>query len=51
MRVSSDLKRHIDWLNADFALGFDAVYLHNVGGEQERFIDVFAEHVLPAVRR
>jgi hypothetical protein len=28
-------------------LGFDRIYLHHVGKEQERFLDVFGERVLP----
>ena len=31
-------------------LGFDEIYLHHVGREQERFIDAFGEHVLPELR-
>lgn len=49
LRVSSDPKRHVDWLRADFALGFEAVYLHFLGRDPERFIGTFAEQVLPAV--
>lgn len=48
LRVSSDLRRHADWLRADFELGFDAVYLHFVGRDPERFIGTFADAVLPA---
>lgn len=47
--VSSDLARHVAWLQELAALGFDAVYLHHVGREQRRFIDAFGEHVLPAL--
>jgi probable non-F420 flavinoid oxidoreductase len=47
--VSSDLHRHIAWIEEMVALGFDAVYLHHVGQEQRRFIDAFGEHVLPAL--
>lgn len=50
VRVSADLQQHIAWLQEYAALGFDDIYLHFVGQEQERFIDTFAEHVLPAVR-
>ncbi len=32
-------------------MGVDALYLHHVGREQERFIEVFGEHVLPEVTR
>jgi probable non-F420 flavinoid oxidoreductase len=49
LRVSADLGRHIGWLRADFELGFEAVYLHFVGRDPDRFIDVFGERVLPAV--
>ena len=47
LRHSADLKRHLEWLRGDFELGFSAVYLHYVGGDIERFIDVFSEQVLP----
>lgn len=33
------------WLGA--ALGVDALALHHVGQEQERFVDVFGAEVLP----
>jgi probable non-F420 flavinoid oxidoreductase len=47
--VSSDLARHVAWIEEFIALGFDAVYLHHVGQEQRRFIDAFGEHVLPSL--
>jgi coenzyme F420-dependent glucose-6-phosphate dehydrogenase len=50
VRVSSDPARHIEWLRQDFELGFERVYLHCVHRDQQRFLDVFAEKVLPAVR-
>ena len=50
VRISADLARHVAWLQADLERGFDALYLHEVGPEQERFIDTFGRHVLPAVR-
>jgi hypothetical protein len=46
VRISSDPGRHGAWLEEDRSLGFDAVYVHQVGTEQERFIDVFGEQVL-----
>lgn len=49
VRVSSDLERHLAWLREDLDAGFDRVYLHDVGPEQERTIDAFGEHVLPAL--
>jgi probable non-F420 flavinoid oxidoreductase len=51
MRVSADPRRHADWLAADLELGFERVYLHNVHRDQERFIDAFAERVLPELAR
>jgi probable non-F420 flavinoid oxidoreductase len=50
VRVSTDLGQHRAWLEEDAELGFERVYLHNVSLEQERFIDDFAAHVLPAFR-
>ncbi len=47
VRISSDPARHLEWLHADQQLGFDRIYLHNVGPNQEEFIDTFASSVLP----
>jgi probable non-F420 flavinoid oxidoreductase len=47
--ISSDPGWHAAKL-AEFAdLGFDEIYLHQVGVEQSEFIDVFGERVLPQV--
>jgi len=52
LRVSSDVGRHIEWLRADRALGFDRLFLHNVAREyQEHFIDVCATTIAPALAR
>jgi probable non-F420 flavinoid oxidoreductase len=45
--VSSDLARHVAWIEELAALGFGAVYLHHVGQEQRAFIDAFGNGVLP----
>ncbi|HSJ14464.1 MAG TPA: TIGR03885 family FMN-dependent LLM class oxidoreductase [Longimicrobiales bacterium] len=50
VRVSTDLEQHVAWLQQDAELGFERCYLHNVSREQERFIDDFGSHVLPALR-
>jgi coenzyme F420-dependent glucose-6-phosphate dehydrogenase len=51
VRVSADVERQIAWLHEDAAMGFDRVYVHNVARDhQERFIDVWAEQVLPRFR-
>ena len=47
--VSSDPQRHVAWLAELTELGFDEVYLHHVGQDQREFVEVFAEHVLPAL--
>ena len=47
VRISSDLGRHVEWLRGDLERGFDGLYLHEVGPEQERFVEVFGREVLP----
>jgi probable non-F420 flavinoid oxidoreductase len=47
VRISHEPAQHVEWLAEYAALGFDDLYLHHVGQEQERFLDTFAEHVLP----
>jgi coenzyme F420-dependent glucose-6-phosphate dehydrogenase len=48
VRISSDPARHRAWLEDDLALGFEQIYLHNVGRNQREFIEVFGEQVLPS---
>ncbi len=45
--VSSDLGRHVGWIEEIAGLGVEGIYLHHVGQEQDRFVDAFGEHVLP----
>ncbi len=47
VRVSADPSRHAEWIAEYAELGFDAVYVHNVGTAQRAFIDAYAAHVLP----
>lgn len=47
--VSAELDRHLEWLREFAALGFEEIYLHHVGKEQEGFTRTFAEEVLPAL--
>ena len=49
LRVSSSIAQHVDWLLADVELGFGQLYLHNVGRDQERFIDACGNTLIPAV--
>ena len=51
IRISSDLARHVDWLHEYIALGFEQIYVHNVTRDQQRFIEAFGQHVLPALAR
>jgi probable non-F420 flavinoid oxidoreductase len=50
VRISADPGRHADWIARELERGFDAVYLHEVGPEQERFVEVFGREVLPRLR-
>lgn len=45
VRISSDIERHLDWIAADVAMGFDEIYLHNVGRNQAAFIEAFGTHI------
>jgi probable non-F420 flavinoid oxidoreductase len=47
--VSADLGRHTAWLGDYLELGFDRIYLHEVGQaeHQQPFIDAFGAKVLP----
>ena len=50
VRISSDLDRHVEWLRGDLERGFEGLYLHEVGPEQERFVETFGREVLPRLR-
>ncbi|MEB3337020.1 MAG: TIGR03885 family FMN-dependent LLM class oxidoreductase, partial [Leptolyngbyaceae bacterium] len=47
IRISADPQQHLEWLQEYIALGFDELILHNVNREQQQFIQVFGEQVLP----
>ena len=49
VRISADPEQHIEWLQKDVELGFSEIILHNVNREQQAFIEVFGERVLPAL--
>jgi coenzyme F420-dependent glucose-6-phosphate dehydrogenase len=51
VRLSSDLGQHAAWIEEYVALGFEEIYLHQVGRDQERFIEAFGERVLPALNQ
>jgi coenzyme F420-dependent glucose-6-phosphate dehydrogenase len=48
--ISSDFGQHAAWLREYIELGFEELYLHQVGVNQREFIDAFGTHVLPALR-
>jgi probable non-F420 flavinoid oxidoreductase len=48
--VSADPAWHVDCLAELIALGFDGIWIHHVGQNQQPFLDVFGEHVVPALR-
>jgi coenzyme F420-dependent glucose-6-phosphate dehydrogenase len=51
MVISSDPDEHRRSIQEFADLGFDRIYLHNVGRNQREWIDVFAEQVLPKLTR
>ncbi|MBB4912757.1 LLM class flavin-dependent oxidoreductase [Actinophytocola algeriensis] len=48
--MSADPGRHAEVLASYAELGIERVYLHQVGRDQERFLDVFGDRVLPQLR-
>lgn len=50
VRMSADVRQHIDWIKQDMELEFDRIILHNVNREQEFFINEFGEKVLPKLQ-
>jgi coenzyme F420-dependent glucose-6-phosphate dehydrogenase len=51
MLISADLDEHAAQLQNFVDMGFDEIYLHNVGRNQAEFISTFGEKVLPNLRR
>jgi coenzyme F420-dependent glucose-6-phosphate dehydrogenase len=47
MLITSDPDAHRAYIQRFVDLGFDRVYLHNVGRNQKEFIEVFGREVLP----
>lgn len=48
--MTSDLKAHTAHIQHYVDMGFDEIHLHNVGRNQQEFIEVFGAEVLPALR-
>ncbi|MDX6321316.1 MAG: coenzyme F420-dependent glucose-6-phosphate dehydrogenase [Propionibacteriaceae bacterium] len=51
MVISSDPDQHRAYIQKFVDLGFDRIYLHNVGRNQKEWIDVFGSEVLPKLTR
>ena len=49
--ISASTAEHIDRIAAFAELGFEEIYLHNVGRNQQSFIEAFGTHVLPALQK
>jgi coenzyme F420-dependent glucose-6-phosphate dehydrogenase len=50
MLISADLEEHTAQIQKFVDMGFDEVYLHNVGRDQAGFIRTFGEKVLPNLK-
>ncbi|HEY8575423.1 MAG TPA: TIGR03885 family FMN-dependent LLM class oxidoreductase [Devosia sp.] len=48
--ISHEPARYVDLLGEFLALGFDGLYLHHVGQQQQAFIETFGERVLPQLK-
>ncbi len=51
MVISPDPEEHLEHIQKFADFGFDRIYLHNVGRNQREWIDVFAEKVLPKLKK
>ena len=50
MVISADLEDHRRALQQFVDLGFDEIHIHNVGRNQQQFIEVFGSQVIPQLR-
>ncbi|MBI3976888.1 MAG: TIGR03557 family F420-dependent LLM class oxidoreductase [Chloroflexi bacterium] len=48
--ISADIEEHRAHVQRYLDLGFTEVYLHNVGANQEEFLQAYGRHVLPRLR-
>jgi coenzyme F420-dependent glucose-6-phosphate dehydrogenase len=49
--VSSDPEEHVQAIQAYIDYGFDHLVFHSPGRDQSRFIRLYAEHILPRLRK
>ncbi|MDQ2689524.1 MAG: LLM class F420-dependent oxidoreductase, partial [Chloroflexota bacterium] len=50
MLISADLEEHVAQLQNYVNMGFDEIYLHNVGRNQAEFIETFGSKVVPQLK-
>ena len=50
MLISADLDEHAAQIQGFVDMGFDEIYLHNVGRDQSAFIRAFGDKVIPQLR-
>jgi coenzyme F420-dependent glucose-6-phosphate dehydrogenase len=48
--MSPNLDKHVKQIQHYVDLGFNEIYVHNVGRNQAEFIDAYGKHVIPHVR-
>ncbi len=48
--MSADPDEHLEQIQHYVDLGFDEVYVHNVGRNQEEFIRAYGERIIPKLR-
>jgi coenzyme F420-dependent glucose-6-phosphate dehydrogenase len=51
MLATSSIDQIVERMSRYIELGYERLYLHHVGPDQRRFIETFADRVLPQVRR
>ncbi len=51
MVISADPDEHRAYIQKFVDVGFDRIYLHNVGRNQREWVDVFSREVLPTLHR
>jgi coenzyme F420-dependent glucose-6-phosphate dehydrogenase len=50
VRISSKLELHVSWLREYLSLGFEQIYVHNVGRNQTEFIEAYGKYILPSLK-
>jgi G6PDH family F420-dependent oxidoreductase len=51
LRISCEWEQHLEWLQRDVALGFEAIYINHIGANLASFIDLCGEHLLPELAK